>query len=98
LEQRFLLLRRMGLAGVRINGGGDARAIAAAKGFEALDSSELDTMVDDAIAAQPDAWAKFCGGEAKAMGALVGAVMKASRGQADGRAVTAILERRRDAN
>jgi aspartyl-tRNA(Asn)/glutamyl-tRNA(Gln) amidotransferase subunit B len=32
------------------------------------------------------------------MGALVGAVMKASRGQADGKAVTAILERRRDAS
>ena len=86
------------LADIVANGGGDARAIAAAKGFEAMDSSELDTMVDDAIAAQPDAWAKFCAGEAKAMGALVGAVMKASRGQADGRAVTAILERRRDAS
>jgi aspartyl-tRNA(Asn)/glutamyl-tRNA(Gln) amidotransferase subunit B len=86
------------LADIVANGGGEARAIAAAKGFEALDSSELDTMVDDAIAAQPDAWAKFCAGEAKAMGALVGAVMKASRGQADGRAVTAILERRRDGN
>jgi aspartyl-tRNA(Asn)/glutamyl-tRNA(Gln) amidotransferase subunit B len=85
------------LADIVANSGGDARGIAAAKGFEAMDSSELDTMVDDAIKAQPDAWAKFCAGEAKAMGALVGAVMKASRGQADGKAVTAILERRRDA-
>jgi aspartyl-tRNA(Asn)/glutamyl-tRNA(Gln) amidotransferase subunit B len=85
------------LADIVANGGGDAREIAAAKGFEAMDSSELDTMVDDAIAAQPDAWAKFCAGEGKAMGALVGAVMKASRGQADGKAVTALLERRRDA-
>jgi aspartyl-tRNA(Asn)/glutamyl-tRNA(Gln) amidotransferase subunit B len=85
------------LADIVANGGGDARGIAAEKGFEAMDSSELDTMVDDAIAAQPDAWAKFCAGEGKAMGALVGAVMKASRGQADGKAVTALLERRRDA-
>jgi len=54
----------------------------------------LESMVDDAIAAQPDAWAKFCAGEGKAMGALVGAVMKASKGQADGKAVTALLERR----
>ena len=76
-------------------GGGDARAIAAAKGFEAMDSTELESMVDDAIAAQPDAWAKFCAGEGKAMGALVGAVMKASKGQADGRAVTALLQQRR---
>ena len=84
------------LAEIVANGGGDAEAIAAAKGFEAMDSSELESMVDDAIAAQPDAWAKFCAGEGKAMGALVGAVMKASRGQADGKAVTALLEQRRD--
>ena len=62
-----------------------------------MDTNELESMVDDAIAAQPEAWAKFCAGEAKAMGALVGAVMKASRGQADGKAVTALLEQRRTA-
>ena len=83
------------LAEIVANGGGDAETIAAAKGFEAMDSSELESMVDDAIAAQPDAWAKFCAGEGKAMGALVGAVMKASKGQADGKAVTALLEQRR---
>jgi aspartyl-tRNA(Asn)/glutamyl-tRNA(Gln) amidotransferase subunit B len=83
------------LAEIVVNGGGDAEVIAAAKGFEAMDSSELESMVDDAIAAQPDAWAKFCAGEGKAMGALVGAVMKASKGQADGKAVTALLEQRR---
>jgi aspartyl-tRNA(Asn)/glutamyl-tRNA(Gln) amidotransferase subunit B len=60
-----------------------------------MDSSELASMVDDAIAALPDAWAKFCAGEGKAMGALVGAVMKASKGQADGKAVTALLQQRR---
>jgi aspartyl-tRNA(Asn)/glutamyl-tRNA(Gln) amidotransferase subunit B len=54
-------------------------------------------MVDAAIAAEVDAWEKFCSGEGKAMGALVGHVMKASRGQADGKAVTAILNARRDA-
>jgi aspartyl-tRNA(Asn)/glutamyl-tRNA(Gln) amidotransferase subunit B len=85
------------LAELVANGGGDAEAIAAAKGFEAMDTGELESMVDDAIAAQPDAWAKFCAGEGKAMGALVGAVMKASKGQADGKAVTALLEQRRAA-
>jgi aspartyl-tRNA(Asn)/glutamyl-tRNA(Gln) amidotransferase subunit B len=53
-------------------------------------------MVAAAIAADPEAWAKFCAGEGKAMGALVGHVMKASRGQADGKAVTAMLNARRD--
>ncbi len=84
------------LAQIVADGGGDASAIAAAKGFEAMDTSELETMVDRAIADQADAWEKFCAGENKAMGALVGAVMKASKGQADGKAVTALLNARRD--
>jgi aspartyl-tRNA(Asn)/glutamyl-tRNA(Gln) amidotransferase subunit B len=83
------------LADIVENGGGDAAAIAAAKGFEAMDTSALETMVDDAIAAQPDAWAKFCAGEQKAMGALVGAIMKASQGKADGKLVTALLNSKR---
>ena len=73
------------------HGGGDAAKIAADKGFEALDTSAVEKMVDDAIAAQPDAWAKYCAGEEKALGAIVGAVMKASKGKADGKVVTAIL-------
>ena len=77
------------------NGGGDPVAIAASKGFEALDTSSIATFVDDAIAAQPDAWAKYCAGEEKAAGALVGAIMKASKGKADGKVVTAMLQERR---
>jgi aspartyl-tRNA(Asn)/glutamyl-tRNA(Gln) amidotransferase subunit B len=76
-------------------GGGDPAVIAAAKGFEAMDADALEALVDRAIAEQPDAWAKFCSGENKAMGALVGAVMKASKGQADGKAVTALLNARK---
>jgi len=79
------------LAELVANGGGDAAKIAADKGFEALDTSAVEKMVDDAIAAQPDAWAKYCAGEEKALGAIVGAVMKASKGKADGKVVTAIL-------
>ena len=77
-------------------GGGDPSAIAAERGFEALDTSVVDALVDEAIAAQPDAWAKFVAGEGKAVGALVGAVMKASGGKADGKAVTAALQKRRE--
>ncbi len=83
------------LAALVERGGGDAEAIAAAKGFEALDTSELEAMVDAAIAAQPDAWEKFCAGEGKAMGALVGEVMKASRGQADGKLVSRLFNQRK---
>jgi aspartyl-tRNA(Asn)/glutamyl-tRNA(Gln) amidotransferase subunit B len=85
------------LAEIVAAGGGDAAAIAAAKGFEAMDSSALESAVDEAIAANADAWEKFRAGEDKAIGALVGAVMKASKGQADGKAVTAILRSRRHA-
>jgi aspartyl-tRNA(Asn)/glutamyl-tRNA(Gln) amidotransferase subunit B len=83
------------LAELVANGGGDAEAIAKANGFEAMDTSALEAIVDEAIAAQPDAWAKYCSGEEKAMGALVGAIMKASKGKADGKAVTALLQSKR---
>jgi len=83
------------LAELVANGGGDAESIAKANGFEAMDTSALEAIVDEAIAAQPDAWAKYCSGEEKAMGALVGAIMKASKGKADGKAVTALLQSKR---
>ncbi len=82
------------LAALIEGGGGDAAAIAAAMGFEAMDTGELEAMVDAALAAQPDAWAKYLAGEGKALGAIVGHVMKASRGQADGKLVNEILARR----
>ncbi len=77
------------------NAGGDPAAIAAARGFEAMDSGSLEAIVDQTIAADPDAWAKFCAGEQKAMGALVGAVMKVTQGKADGKAVTALLNQKK---
>ncbi len=83
------------LAEIVTNGGGDAQRIAADKGFEAMDTSALEAMVDEVIAAQADAWAKYCAGEEKAMGALVGAIMKISKGKADGKAVTALLQSKR---
>jgi aspartyl-tRNA(Asn)/glutamyl-tRNA(Gln) amidotransferase subunit B len=83
------------LAEIVANGGGDAAAIAAAKGFEAMDTSAVEAMVDEAIAADPDAWAKYCAGEEKAAGAIVGRIMKASKGKADGKVVSAIMQSRR---
>jgi len=68
--------------------------VAAERGFEAMDTGELEALVDAAIEANPDAWAKVLAGEGKAQGAIIGHVMKASRGQADGRALNEILQRR----
>ena len=79
------------------DGNADPGAIAAELGFEAMDSGELETLVDQAIADNPEAWQKFCAGEAKVAGVFVGAVMKATRGQADGKAVNQLLAQRRDA-
>ncbi len=76
-------------------GGGDVAAIAAKRGFEALDTGALEVLVDAAISAEPGAWQKYCDGEEKALGALVGAIMKSSKGKADGKAVTAILQAKR---
>ncbi|KWW99602.1 Asp-tRNA(Asn)/Glu-tRNA(Gln) amidotransferase subunit GatB [Carbonactinospora thermoautotrophica] len=58
------------------------------------DSGALTKAVEEAIAANPDIAEKVRGGKIAAAGALVGAVMKATRGQADAaRARELILQR-----
>ncbi|MEY2463384.1 MAG: GatB domain, partial [Acidimicrobiaceae bacterium] len=39
-------------------------------------------------------WDKLVGGDGKAMGALVGQVMKATQGKADGKTVNTIIQQR----
>jgi aspartyl-tRNA(Asn)/glutamyl-tRNA(Gln) amidotransferase subunit B len=74
--------------------GGDPTEIARAKGFEAMAGDALAAAVDEVVAANPDAWERFRGGDAKVTGFFVGQVMKATRGRADGRAVTQLLRER----
>lgn len=75
--------------------GDDPASIAAAKGFEALDTGALESIVDGVIAAHPGEWEQFRTGDDKARGKLtgffMGKVMQASKGQADGKAATAVL-------
>ncbi len=78
-----------------VDRGGDPRALAAARGFEALGEGALVAVVDEVLAAHPKEWDRFVGGEDKLSGFFVGQVMKATRGQAKGPAVVAELERRR---
>jgi aspartyl-tRNA(Asn)/glutamyl-tRNA(Gln) amidotransferase subunit B len=72
--------------------------VAKEKGFEALDTGALERIVDEVIAAHPDEWATFQTGDDKARGKLtgffMGKVMQASKGQADGKAATALLRSR----
>ena len=74
--------------------GGDPVEIAAAAGYEALGGGVLAEAVDAAVAAHPAEWARLQGGEQKLMGFFVGKVMAATRGRADGRAVTEALRTR----
>jgi aspartyl-tRNA(Asn)/glutamyl-tRNA(Gln) amidotransferase subunit B len=74
--------------------GGDPEEIARAKGFEALAGDVVAGSVDAAIAAHPGEWERFVGGEARLAGFFVGKVMAATRGKADGKAVTRLLQER----
>ncbi len=69
--------------------------IAADRGFEAMDTSELEGLVDGLIAEHPDEWQRFQDGDGKITGFFVGKVMKATQGKADGKAVTALLNARK---
>ena len=78
--------------------GGDPESIAKAKGFEAMDTSAVDATIDEVIAANPDVWAKYVAGDDKAVSFLTGQVMRATKGQADGKVVNSIFQERRAAS
>ncbi|HEU5266276.1 MAG TPA: Asp-tRNA(Asn)/Glu-tRNA(Gln) amidotransferase subunit GatB [Jatrophihabitans sp.] len=84
-------LARQAVDGVLETGSG-VDAVVAERGLRVVsDAGALEQAADDAIAANPDIAAKVRGGKVAAVGALVGAVMKATRGQADAAAVRQIL-------
>ncbi|PUA81106.1 Asp-tRNA(Asn)/Glu-tRNA(Gln) amidotransferase subunit GatB [Nocardioides currus] len=76
-------------------GEGTPAEIVAARGLAIVsDDGALGTAVDNAIAANPDVADKIRDGKVAAAGALIGAVMKEMRGQADaGRVRELILEK-----
>lgn len=69
--------------------------IAARHGFEAMDTSELDGLIDGIIADNPAEWERFVDGDGKVTGFFVGQIMKATNGQADGKVVTQMLNARK---
>jgi aspartyl-tRNA(Asn)/glutamyl-tRNA(Gln) amidotransferase subunit B len=86
----------VGLARQAVDGvletGSDVDAVIADRGLRRVsDVDALAAAVDEAIAAQPDVVAKVRGGKLAAAGALVGAVMKATRGQADAKVVRELV-------
>jgi aspartyl-tRNA(Asn)/glutamyl-tRNA(Gln) amidotransferase subunit B len=84
------VLRRM------VEEGGDPRAIVEREGLGAIagDQDGLAEIVDRAIAADPDAAEKVRAGNMKAVGPLVGFVMRETKGRADGGEVTRLIRER----
>lgn len=76
-------------------GEGGPDEVVAARGLKIVsDEGELSSVIDQVIAGNADVADKIRAGKVAAAGALVGAVMKATRGQADaGRARELILEK-----
>ena len=87
-------LARKVLAGV-LEGRGTPAQVMEADGLQIVeDTGALEAAVDDAIAQNPDVVEKIKGGKMQAIGALMGPIMKATRGQADaGKARELIMAR-----
>ncbi len=76
-------LARQVIEGV-LAGEGEPADVMKARGLEMVrDDSLIQAAVDEALAANPDVAEKIRGGKVQAAGAIVGAVMKATKGQAD---------------
>jgi aspartyl-tRNA(Asn)/glutamyl-tRNA(Gln) amidotransferase subunit B len=74
--------------------GGDPAAIVEASGLGRTDEGELAEIVDRALAEQADAVERVRAGNDKAIGAIVGAIMRETKGRADGGEVQRLIRER----
>jgi aspartyl-tRNA(Asn)/glutamyl-tRNA(Gln) amidotransferase subunit B len=73
--------------------GGDPAAIVEREGLAQIsDSGELEAIVATGVDANPEAAEQIRAGNGKAIGAIVGAVMKETKGRADGGEVTRLIK------
>jgi aspartyl-tRNA(Asn)/glutamyl-tRNA(Gln) amidotransferase subunit B len=87
-------LGRQVVSGI-LAGEGSPAEVAQARGLAVVsDDAVLVSAVDAALAAQPDVVLKIRGGKTQAVSAIVGAVMKATRGQADAQRVRELIMER----
>ncbi len=87
-------LARQVLEGV-LAGEGDPEAVVVARGLEVVsDDGALLEAIDATLAAQPDIVEKVRGGNMGPIGAIIGAVMKATKGQADAKRVRELVMER----
>jgi aspartyl-tRNA(Asn)/glutamyl-tRNA(Gln) amidotransferase subunit B len=80
--------------GVLVDEGGDPSAIVAERGLAKAGGDELEQIVDQALAENADAVEKIKAGNEKAIGAIVGSVMRATKGAADGGEVQRMIRER----
>ena len=80
--------------GVLAAEGGDPAEIVEREGLTAQGADELGDIVDKAIAENADAVEKIKAGKAQAIGAIVGAVMRETKGRADGGEVQKLIHAR----
>ncbi|MDN5722584.1 MAG: Asp-tRNA(Asn)/Glu-tRNA(Gln) amidotransferase subunit GatB [Corynebacterium sp.] len=84
-------LARQAVDGV-LAGEGTVAEVVAARGLEVVrDDGAIEKAVEDALAANPDIVEKYRAGNKKVTGAIVGQVMKATRGKADPAQVNQII-------
>jgi aspartyl-tRNA(Asn)/glutamyl-tRNA(Gln) amidotransferase subunit B len=75
-----------------VAGGGDPAAIVERDGLAQIsDSGALESIVATAVEANPEAAEQIRAGNGKAIGAIVGAVMKETKGRADGGEVNRLI-------
>jgi len=73
--------------------GGEPGAIVEREGLSQIsDSGELESIVAAELAANPEAAAQVRSGNERAIGAIVGAVMRETRGRADGGQVNRLIK------
>ena len=74
--------------------GGEPEAIVEARGLVLAGEDELEAIVERALEQNQDAVAQVRAGKTKAMGAIVGAVMRETKGRADGGEVQRLVRER----
>jgi aspartyl-tRNA(Asn)/glutamyl-tRNA(Gln) amidotransferase subunit B len=79
---------------VLVSEGGDPAAVVESKGLGRAGEDELGAVVDRAIADNADAVEKIRAGKGAAIGAIVGAVMRETKGRADGGEVQRLIRER----
>ena len=87
-------LARQAVDGV-LAGEGDVDEVVEARGLEVVrDDGAIEAAVDEALAANPDIVEKYKAGNKKVVGAIVGQVMKATRGKADPAQVNQLIAKK----